>query len=200
MRIQKAISTILHPIVIPTLGVFLYFIFVPNTILRKQQLLLLGLVFAATYAIPLLLLIILRAIGLIQNFQLNTIKERRFPVIFMIFLFYILGKIISGNVLLIDLGFLFYGTSISLFCIYFLFMFRLKSSLHLVSMGNAISFFLIISMAHSINLLPVVMVLIILSGLLASSRLSLKAHTPTELVLGFFLGFISQFILYFFTL
>ncbi|MFY0631784.1 MAG: hypothetical protein JXR05_15570 [Flavobacteriaceae bacterium] len=197
MRFHKIISTVLHPIVIPTLGVLLYFIFIPHSIQKQQQLLLLALVFAITYAIPLLLLIILKSTGFIKDFQVNTIKERRFPVIFMIILFHLLGNKIGANDLLRDIGFLFDGTSLSLFCIYFLFIFRLKSSLHLVSMGNAIAFFLILSITHSINLLPVIMVLILLSGLLASSRLYLKAHSPLELVLGFFIGFASQIILFF---
>lgn len=196
MRFHKIISTILHPIVIPTLGVLLYFIFVTQSIPRQQQLRLLGLVFAITYAVPLLLLILLKALGFIKDFQVTTIKERRLPVIFMIILFYLLGNTISNITLLRDIGLLFYGTSLSLFCIYFLFIVNLKSSLHMVSMGNALGFFLIISNTNSMNLLPVIMVLILLSGLLASSRLYLKAHTPKELVLGFFIGIICQFIIF----
>ncbi|MBL4605784.1 MAG: hypothetical protein JKY02_09055 [Flavobacteriaceae bacterium] len=192
MRFHKIISTILHPIVIPTLGILLYFIFVSHNIPRQQQLLLLGLIFVITYAIPLLLLIILKALGFVKDFQVTTIKERRFPVIFMIILFYLLGNTISRVPVLRDIGFLFYGTSLSLFCIYLLFMFRLKSSLHLVSLGNAVGFFIIVSSIHSMSLLPVIMVLILLSGLLASSRLHLNAHTPKELLWGFSLGLISQ--------
>lgn len=196
MRFHKIISTVLHPIVIPTLGVLLYFIFVSNSILRKQQLLILALVFGVTYIVPLLVLILLKALNLIEDFQVKTIKERRFPVIFMIFIFYLLGSILTANPMLRDLGFLFYGTSLSLTCIYFLLSFKLKSSLHLASMGNAVSFFLIISNTYYISMLPVIMVLILLSGLLASSRLYLKAHSPKELFLGFFIGSISQLVVF----
>ncbi len=196
MRFHKIISTILHPIVIPTLGVLLYFIFVTQNVPKPQQLLLLGLVFSITYFIPLLVLIFLKALGFIESFQVTTIKERKFPVLFMIFLFYFLGDTIADFSIAKDLGFLFYGTSLSLFCIYILFTFKLKSSLHLVSMGNAISFFLIMSNVYSMSLLPIIMVLILLSGLLASSRLNLQAHTPKELVLGFFIGFVSQFAIF----
>lgn len=197
MQFHKIISTILHPIVTPTLGVLLYFIFVSQTIQKKQQLIILALVFGVTYLIPLFLLILLRALGFIKNFQVGTIKERRFPVIFMIVLFYLLGNTLVSLPALRDLGFLFYGTSLSLLCIYFLFIFKLKSSLHLVSMGNALCFFLIISNSYSLSLLPIIMVLILLSGLLASSRLYLKAHTPKELVLGFFIGMGSQLCIFF---
>jgi len=197
MRFHKFISTILHPIVLPTLGVFLYFMFVSQTLERTLQLTVLSLVFVVTYVIPVLLLIVLKSIGLINNFQVSSIKERRFPVLFMIAIFYFLGNTIIQYPTVRDLGFLFYGTSISLICIYFLFSFKLKSSLHLVSMGNAISFFLILANINNLSLMPLVIILLLLSGLLASSRLYLNAHTPKELVLGFFIGISSQFLLFF---
>jgi membrane-associated phospholipid phosphatase len=197
MRFHKFISTILHPIVIPTLGVFLYFMFVSQTLERSLQLTLLGLVFVVSYVIPVLLLIVLKSTGLIENFQVSSIRERRLPVLFMVAIFYFLGQVMLKYPTVKDLGFLFYGTSISLICIYFLFTFKLKSSLHLVSMGNAIGFFLILANINNLSLMPIVIILLLLSGLLASSRLYLNAHTPKELVLGFFIGVLSQFALFF---
>lgn len=192
MRFHKIISTVLHPIVIPTLGVLLYFMFVSQSLERRQQLLLLALVFGITYIIPLLSLILLRSLRLIEDFQVRTIKERRIPVLVMLVLFYSLGDILVNVPTLRDLGFLFYGTALGLFCTYLLFAVRLKSSLHLISMGTAVGFFLAITNVYAMSLLPVIMVLILLSGLLASSRLHLKAHTPTELLVGFLVGVSSQ--------
>jgi len=197
MRFYKVISVVLHPIVIPTLGVLLYFMFVSTTLQREQQMLVLGLVFGVTYFVPLIALILLKVFGFIQDFQVKTIKERRLPVIFMILLFYILGSLLTKVPTLRDLGFLFYGTSLSLFFIYILFVFKIKSSLHLVSMGNAIGFFLVIANLYYLSLLPLFIVLILLSGLLASSRLYLKAHTSKELVYGFFIGVVSQITIFY---
>ena len=185
MRFHKIISTILHPIVIPTLGVLLYFIFVSQSVSQRQQLILLALVFGITYIIPVLSLVLLRSLKLINDFQVSTIRERRFPVLLMTILFFVLGDILADVPMLRDLGFLFYGTSMSLVCIYLLFAFQLKTSLHLVSMGSAVGFFLMITNVYSLSLLPIIMVLILLSGILASSRLYLGAHTPKELLLGF---------------
>ena len=192
MRFHKFISTILHPVVIPTLGVMLYFIFVSQSLDHRQQLLLLALVFGITYVIPVLALFLLKALGLIQTFQVKTIRERRVPILMMLVLFYVLGDILANTPTLRDVGFLFYGTSLSLFITYILFAFHLKSSLHLLSMGSAIGFFLVIMNMYSMSLLPVVMVLILLSGLVASSRLHLQAHSSKELFVGFSLGVLSQ--------
>jgi membrane-associated phospholipid phosphatase len=196
MKFYKFISTILHPIVLPTLGVFLYFVFVSQSFEKRLQLIVLGLVFALTYVVPVLLLLFLRNFGFIKDFQVSTIKERRFPVIFMIFLLYFLGNTIIQIPTIRNLGILFYGTSLSLTCIYLLFSVKLKSSLHLVSMGNMIGFFLIMTNINSLSMLPIIILLILLSGILASSRLYLKAHTPIELLIGFSLGIVCQFILF----
>ncbi|MDA9338410.1 hypothetical protein OAD34_04215 [Flavobacteriaceae bacterium] len=196
MKFHKFISTILHPIVLPTLGVFLYFVFVSQSFEKRLQLIVLGLVFALTYVVPVLLLLFLRNFGFIKDFQVSTIKERRFPVIFMIFLLYFLGNTIIQIPTIRNLGILFYGTSLSLTCIYVLFSVKLKSSLHLVSMGNMIGFFLIMTNINSLSMLPIIILLVLLSGILASSRLYLKAHTPVELLIGFSLGIVCQFILF----
>ena len=196
MKFHKFISTILHPIVLPTLGVFLYFVFVSKSFDKRLQLIVLGLVFVLTYVVPVLLLLFLRNFGFIKDFQVSTIKERRFPVIFMILLLYFLGNTIIQIPTIRNLGILFYGTSLSLTCIYLLFSVKLKSSLHLVSMGNMIGFFLIMTNINSLSMLPIIILLVLLSGILASSRLYLKAHTPVELLIGFSLGIVCQFILF----
>ncbi len=196
MKFHKFISTILHPIVLPTLGVFIYFVFVSKSFDKRLQLIVLGLVFVLTYVVPVLLLLFLKNFGFIKDFQVSTIKERRFPVIFMILLLYFLGNTIIQIPTIRNLGILFYGTSLSLTCIYILFSVKLKSSLHLVSMGNMIGFFLIMTNINSLSMLPVILLLILLSGILASSRLYLKAHTPIELLIGFSLGIVCQFILF----
>ena len=196
MKFHKFISTILHPIVLPTLGVFLYFVFVSQSFEKRLQLIVLGLVFALTYVVPVLLLLFLRNFGFIKDFQVSTIKERRVPVIFMILILYFLGNTILQIPVIRNLGILFYGTSLSLICIYLLFSAKLKSSLHLVSMGNMLGFFLIMTNVNNLSILFIIILLIFLSGILASSRLYLKAHTPIELLIGFFLGFTSQFLLF----
>lgn len=196
MRFHKLISTVLHPIVIPTLGVLIYFIFVAQSINQKQQLLLLGLVFGITYVIPVLSLIILKSLGIIRDFQVTTIRERRMPVLLMMLLFYLLGNTLADISHLRDLGLLFYGTSISLLFVYLLFAFQLKTSLHLLSMGAAVGFFLVITNTYSLSLMPIIMVFILLSGLLASSRLYLNAHDSKEVFIGFSLGFLTQVLIF----
>lgn len=194
MRFHKFISVIIHPIVTPTIGVLLFLALTPDIISKERQYLLLSLIFFSTYIVPIISLVILKALGVINSFQVESIKERKVPLFLMLLVFYILGRILINIPVFKDLGVLFYGTNLSLIVIYILFFFNIKTSLHVVSMSSALGFFLIYGAINSIFILPIAIIMILLTGLLASSRLHLKAHQPLEVYLGFFLGIITQYI------
>ncbi|MCD8410251.1 hypothetical protein [Tenacibaculum finnmarkense] len=193
MRWPKFISTILHPIVIPTIGIILYFILTPVYLSRYQQYTLLGVVFVSTYIIPILLLIFLKAVKHIKSYEVYGIKERKIPVFFMMSLLFLLGKFFSEITIIKDLSYLFFGVVFGLGVIYILFSLKIKASLHLLSLGAATGYFLLFQQIHNITTLPLIIVLILLSGLSASARLHLKAHTVKEVYLGFFIGIASPF-------
>jgi membrane-associated phospholipid phosphatase len=52
---------------------------------------------------------------------------------------------------------------------------------------------LAISAKYTLNLLPFIVGLILISGLIASARLSLKAHNPREILIGFSSGLLIVF-------
>lgn len=195
MNIHKIISTILHPIVIPTVGVMFYFLLIPNNFLSSQKFAVLSSVFVCTYLIPLLILILFKKLKIIKSYQTKSIKERKLPVALMIILFYLLGNSMNSASNLRDLALLFYATSIGLFAIYVLFFFKIKASIHLLSLGISVSFFMIMSNNYSRSYLIVIITIILLSGLLGSARLHLKAHTKREVYIGFFLGMLFPIIL-----
>ncbi|NVK52222.1 MAG: hypothetical protein HWD85_04750 [Flavobacteriaceae bacterium] len=198
MNFHKLISVILHPIVIPTIGVILFLSISPLEVRKERQYLLISIVFFATYIIPLISLIILKALGYINSFQVTTIKERKTPIYLMLLIFYVLGKLLYNIVAFKELGILFFGTITALVIVYFLFFLKIKTSLHVLSLSSMLGFFLLYATLHSISILPIAIVLVLLTGILASARLHLKAHTPKEIYIGFFLGFTSQFITFLF--
>ncbi len=197
MRWHKLISTLLHPVVMPTIGVLIYLFFLPIRLSKQQLFVTFGIVFTATYIIPLILLVFLKAIGYIKSFQVHSIEERKIPLFFMMSLLYILHLQFQKLTIVADLSYLFYGVVLGLVIIYFLFFFKIKSSLHMLSIGGAIAYFLIFQQIYQINTTPVVIIFMLLAGLLASSRLYLKAHTSKEVYIGFFIGFLTQFIAYY---
>jgi hypothetical protein len=197
-RGYKIISVILHPIVLPTIGVLLYFIVIPRNYTNHIKLVLLSLIFVTTYLIPLLILILFKKLKLIRTFNADSIKERKLPVAMMIILFYLLANTIATITDIKEISLLFYATSLALSLIYICFAFRLKTSLHLLSLGISTSFFIVLSIIYSNNFAIVIIVHILLAGLVANARIYLEAHTPKEVYLGFFLGFIAPLGVYYF--
>lgn len=157
----------------------------------------LSLVFVVTYLIPLLILILFKKLKIIKSYQTESIKERKLPVALMVFLFYLLGNTINNIGNLRDLGLLFYATAVGLFIIYVLFFFKIKASIHLLSLGIPVGFFMVLSSNYSQSYLIVLIIILLLSGLLASARLHLKAHTTKEIYIGFFLGILTPLMLNF---
>lgn len=97
-----------------------------------------------------------------------------------------------------DLGLLFYATAIGLLIIYVLFFFKIKASIHLLSLGITAGFFMVLGSNYSESYLIVIMIIFLLSGLLASARLHLKVHTNKEIYIGFFIGILSPILLNYF--
>ena len=195
MGFYKLISTILHPIVIPTIGVMLYFLLIPNSLLQNQKLTILSLVFGVSYIIPLLILIFLKKTRIIKSYQPKSIRERKMPIALMTIVFYLFGNSLNNIANLRDLGLLFYATSLSLFLSYIMFYFKIKASIHLLSLGISVGFFMVLSIVYTQSFVIVIVIIILLAGLLASARLHLKEHTPKEIYVGFFIGTVTPFYL-----
>ena len=134
---------------------------------------------------------------MIQSFKAESIQERKIPVAIMIIIFYLLGNTFKEVPNLSDIGLLFYATGFGLICVYILFTFKIKTSIHLLSIGITTGFFFILNSLSSENLILIVSLLLVFSGLLASARLHLKAHTEKEVYVGFIVGFISPIILFY---
>ncbi len=197
MKLYRIISLVLHPAVLPTVGILIYFLLTPTILNQQQELFIIAIVFLVSYIIPIISIFLLKAFGFIKTMSLISIKERKVPVFLMIALFYLLGKAFTQNSITSDLGMLFYASSLGLIAVYILFFWNLKTSLHLLAVGNMLGFLLILNLQYGIEVLPAVMLLIVLSGILGTARIALKAHTPKEVYIGFFTGFFSQLSLLF---
>lgn len=196
MRFQKVISTILHPIVVPTIGVMLYFIVSPLNFNRIQKFTVLILIFVFTYIVPLLALLLLKKLNIIQSFRLKKIKERRIPLLLMVLIFYGIANGLSYLEAFQDVSLLFYATSLALSVTYILLFIKLKTSIHLISLGISCGFFMLLTIIDNQSYLLVIIINLLLAGFLASARLKLKMHTNKEVYLGFLIGILSIFSIY----
>ena len=192
----KLISHVFHPLLFSFLGSFLYLVLTPMHIVKKQEYVILIIIFISTYILPIFVLTLLKRMNMIQSYKLETIEERKFPILFFIILSFMIGNLLM-NIQIVDLlAFSFYGTAVSLCFTYLLFSAKIKTSLHMLGIGGIISFTIIMSFQYKLNFNLIIAILFILSGIIAVSRLALKAHQPKEIYIGLLVGMVSQVISY----
>ncbi len=198
MQFHKLISFVFHPIIIPITSSLLYFILIPNHIPKGVSYRVLGFIFLITYIIPIVLLFVLRKVKLIEDYHLVSIQERKFPIVFFTILSFLLGNLLLKTGVVNLLAYSFFGSSLALGIVYSLFYINIKTSLHTLAIAGLIGLIMVISITYEFNLLLLLIFLFILIGIVATSRLQLKAHTLPEVVIGFFVGILTQLTMYYF--
>lgn len=193
MRFHKIISTLFHPIVMPTIGIMLYFLVTTKQIEPYQKLLAILIIFGTTYFTPLVLLFLLKSLKKIDSYQLKKRKERKLPLAIMVVLFYALGNLFKRILILEEISLLFHATSLGLIITYFLLNFSIKSSIHLLSIGISCGFFMMVALKSDESYMLIIVINFLIAGLLGSARLHLKAHSPKEVYFGFLIGISTVF-------
>ncbi len=196
MRFSKFISIFFHPINFPIIGSLIYFLFIPKYIFKLQEYTFLAVIFLLTYIFPLVLLFLLKRVKMITSYHMVSIEERKFPTLLFISISFIIWNWLYKSTMVDLLSLLFLGYGIAFIISYILLYFKIKISLHTGAIGGLIGFLIYFSYHYKINLILFLALFFVLGGLIASSRLRLKAHTPTEVFVGFVIGIGTQLIAY----
>ncbi|MEX0291704.1 MAG: hypothetical protein AB3N14_21560 [Flavobacteriaceae bacterium] len=188
----KIISYIFHPLLIPFAGTIAYFQLTPKYSPLELQSGNILPIFILTVIIPIISFFILRNLGVVKTIFLQSISERKYPLmISILLLLMVLIKVIPNNYV-IELYYYFVGLIAAAFAGLILVFFKVKSSLHLMGMGSLLMFLVCLSIHFEKNITLAISLCILASGLVASSRLYLKAHSRGEVVIGLLLGLVSQ--------
>lgn len=196
MKFSKIISSFFHPINFPIVGAILYFLLLPKYIFIEQERFLLAVIFAITYVFPLILIILLKKFKMINSYHMTTIEERKFPLILFISITIFIGFWLLKSTVVNLLSLFYFGYGLGLIIAYILLYFKIKVSLHTAAVSGLIGFFLYFSFYYKVNLILILVILLLLNGIIATSRLRLQAHKFNEVLLGFILGLVSQLVLY----
>jgi membrane-associated phospholipid phosphatase len=181
--------------------ILFYFTSFLGTSLSKQSMFyVLIIIFTTTFVLPLFCVTVLKLTHNISSFNLENRKERFLPF-FFICLFYainsylFLTKIKIGDVFIV----IFMGITAIIFLLT-LITFFWKISAQSTAISGTIGFLLGISWKYPQDKLLIPLVLLILmAGILMSSRLYLNANRPKEILGGSLLGlFVSFGTIYFF--
>lgn len=190
--ISNFISYLLHPLFIPIGGTIAYFLITPKyTPLEIQSASILP-IFILTVIIPIVTFFILKNVGLVNSIFLETSTERKYPLYIQAsILLLILYKVIPNNYVS-ELYFYFTGLLGATVACLLLLLFNFKTSLHAVGVSGLLMYLINLSIHFEINLIIAISIFLLLTGIVLTARLYLKAHTRIELVIGVFIGLLSQ--------
>ncbi len=189
--LAKWISIILHPLIMPTIGVIiflnsgLHMSFLPWDVKKLIYLM----IFLGTFVIPISLIPFFLYRKLINNVEMTSRKERFLPLFittfFYFFTYFIFAKIQVSQILQLYV----LAAAISVLAS-FIITLKWKISAHLIGIGGLTGGVLALSIKYYVNLEVLLMILFLVSGLLAYSRLKLNSHNQAQVYVGYFTGLI----------
>lgn len=185
-------SFIFHPLLLITGSIWILFEHYPYYKARyfeEETNILLFFIFSNTFVMPTIAVLILKKTGLIQSIYLKNQKDRLFPfLITSIFCFFTAWQLHQSFIG--DLAFRYLlAIGISIFVLSFINL-KKKLSAHATGCGGVIALLSYIVLYLGEGEMAVWLLgSIFFTGLVFSSRLYLKAHTISEIYLGFLLGF-----------
>ncbi len=189
-KIARVISTIFHPLLMPTLGIFLLFqlnTFMSFAVSTEARRFIFLIVFINTAIVPVLAVVILKRMGYIEDLILRDRGERILPLLISSALFFMTYYLLRQLSLPTLLYYYFMGATL-LVLLTLMISFVWKISIHMVSLGGLTGFLIVTSLLLGINIAFLIALAFLASGLTAASRLQLKAHTPAQVYTGFATG------------
>jgi hypothetical protein len=199
-KILPFFSYAFHPIFIPLLGTVFYVLLEEKYFTLPQYLILFLQIIIITFLLPIAFFYLLRTFGKIENVMLSDISQRKIPLLLQIMLFAVLIEKSITIDRFPSLYFFFVGGLLSTIFAFLLLYVKFKASIHMIGISSLTVFIIGLSIHNQINTINTVTFFVLMNGLVASSRLVMKAHLNKELLVGFLCGLITQSLLLYFWL
>lgn len=193
------ISYVFHPIFTLLYGSLLYF-FITNSYFTYQTIYfyLLQILIVSVF-IPLLIFYFLISSGKIDSIMVFQVAQRKIPLYIQIILVLILMNFVVNDISLFELSLFYVANLVSCIICLLLVYINKKASLHMVGIASITIYCAQLYLYFGISEVLLLSFFIALTGLVATSRLFMKAHSFLELLLGFFIGVIPQAVIFYFS-
>lgn len=195
--LARLISRLLHPAILPTLFLLIFFQINPlaaGKLSLQGKLFIMSILFVFTFLLPVVFVLILIKAGFVQSLEMESKEERKLPFLATAICF------ITGYYLLKEFrlseGFnlLMLGATLSTVLASLVNYFR-KISLHMIGIGGVCGALLGLSRHTLLDLSAPIIISFLLAGVISWARLTLKAHSQAQIYAGFLLGFLCEFVL-----
>ena len=191
-RILPIFSYIFHPIFISMYATLFYLFFKHDLFSTQEKYYVLLQILIITILVPILFYLLLRSTGRVNSIMIHETSQRKIPLILQCFLYILLVKrsiIISRYP---ELHFFFLGALFSTILALICSLFKIKASLHMMALSGFTIFVIGLNTHLQLQNPYWSAFLILMTGIVASSRLEMEAHSPNELVIGTFIGILPQ--------
>jgi hypothetical protein len=194
------VSALFHPFFFPTYATILVVYTHPyryGSYDPSYVRMLLIIVFLLTFVFPSLALVVMRGVDLIKSFKLENRQQRYIPYItgcvfyLMAFLMFKPGSGMQIQDLLLTR--MMFGGVLTIF-ICMIINLTFKVSLHTTAAAGLMGLILYTAPSSYFNMEVPFLIAIILAGLVGTARLSLMAHEPKEVYVGYLVGLGSMFV------
>lgn len=198
--LAKIFSFVFHPLFIPIY--LIYFIIKYSAykiagINEWESLKLLLRIFVNCTFLPLVSVLLLRALNFVDSVFLKTQKDRIIPyIICMIFYFWNwytfkntidVKEVVSMSMAIFNASI--FGFLANIF---------LKVSMHAIAVGVMSTFIALLAFGESANLSLYLTIAVLISGFVCTARLIVSDHSQREIYFGFFIGVFSQLAAHYF--
>ena len=195
-KILPVFSYIFHPIFVSIYGALFYFLVTRSFFYDSQIYVTLIQVVILTLLLPLSIYFLFRSLGVVSSFTEATLKERQMPIAVQAILLLVLLKFSISKEITTELFYFFLGGLISSILVLASVILKFKASLHMIGISALTAFVYGLSSYYQLPFVNLFAFCIVCMGLVASSRLYMKAHTYPELLVGIVIGLAPQLFLY----
>ena len=192
------VSYILHPLLVPTyiiafllnMNVFLAFMIPFNV-----RLMIIGMLFTITFAMPAMVIFMMYRRGIISSLQMEIRSERFYPLL-LTAIFWGLGFNLISRTGLPTVYYQYLLGGVAAIVIAMIINYFWKISLHMLGMGGLTGVFLGFALRIGIDIFPFLAFLILLSGLVGYARLKVNSHNPPQVYAGYIVGVVLMIVVY----
>jgi hypothetical protein len=191
-KILPLFSYILHPIFISMYATLFYLFCKGDIFTNQEKYYVLFQILIITILVPVLFFLLLRSTGHVSSVMVPETSQRKIPLVLQCFLYILLVKRSIIIARYPELHFFFLGALFSTILALVCSLFKIKASLHMMAISGLTIFVIGLNMHLQMQNPYWGALLILLTGVVASSRLEMEAHTPKELMIGLVLGVLPQ--------
>ncbi|WP_228011996.1 hypothetical protein [Flavobacterium hungaricum] len=185
-------SYILHPIFISLYATLFYLFYKGDLFSTQEKYFVLFQILVINVIVPVLFYLLLKSTGHVKSIMLSQTSERTIPLVLQCFLYILLVKRSIVIIRYPELHFFFLGALFSTITALICALFKIKASLHMTAIGGFTIFVIGLNIHLQMHNPYWTALLILLSGIVASSRLEMNAHTSREILIGLFVGIMPQ--------